>query len=167
MRTGLIVFFLMSIGIATCALAKEKYREAINAGSIGDLEKVSASVRKDMQPGGRYEYVSPAEKKTVDTKLTEMASLLQRDGSVKTMPQDQKLQLFNAQEAVNSILQRRDNDRVICKSEAPVGSHIPVTTCHTYRQEQEARNGAMRQMHEAARVQCVSSAAYPNRCGGS
>ena len=118
MRTGLIVFFLMSIGIATCAMAEEKYREAINASSLGDLEKVSASVRKDMQPGGRYEYVSPAEQKTVDTKLTEMAALLQQDGSVATMPQDQKIQLFNAQEAVNSILQRRDKDRVICQSEA-------------------------------------------------
>ena len=50
-----------------------------------------------------------------------------------------KAKLFNEQEVVNSILTRRDRDRVICKNEAPIGSHIPVTTCHTYGQEVEAR----------------------------
>ena len=161
MKTKLMAFFLMSISVATCAMAKEKYREAVNAGSLGDLEKVSASVRKDMQPGGRYEYVSPAEKKKVDTKLTEMTALLQRDGSVATMTQDQKIQLFNAQEVVNSILQRRDKDRVICQSEAPVGSHIPVTTCHTYGQEQEVHKSAMRLMREASSLQCAGA-----KCNG-
>ncbi|MET0229362.1 MAG: hypothetical protein ABW186_00355 [Rhodanobacteraceae bacterium] len=81
-------------------------------------------------------------------------------GSVATMKEDQKIALFNAQETVNSILTLRDRDRVICRKEAPVGSHIPVTSCHSYAQEVEAREGTKKQLDEWGRAPCK------DHCGG-
>jgi len=37
-----------------------------------------------------------------------------------------------AQEEVNGILHHNDNNRLVCEHVAPVGSHLPVTTCRTY-----------------------------------
>ena len=65
----------------------------------------------------------------------------QSGGAVANMKEEQKIALFNAQETVNSILTLRDRDRVICKKEAPVGSHIPRDVVPTYGQEIEAREG--------------------------
>jgi predicted secreted protein len=146
-------------------VAKEKYHEAVNAGSLEELEKVSASVRKDMESGGRYEYVSPTERQKVDQKLTEMETLLQHNGPAE-LKEREKIQLFNAQEVVNSILAHRDRDRVICKSEAPIGSHIPVTTCHTYAQEVEARKGAQRFFDDVSKPQCSGGTGAGFSCGG-
>jgi hypothetical protein len=39
--------------------------------------------------------------------------------------------MFNAQQEVNAILSKRDGERLICKSERPVGSNIPIKTCRT------------------------------------
>jgi hypothetical protein len=138
------------------AAARENYKETgIKADTKEAYAAVAADVRSEMEGGGRYEYVKPDERKTVDAKLTEMSALFEQSGSVANMKEDQKIALFNAQETVNSILTKRDRDRVICKKEAPIGSHIPVTTCHTYGQEEDARLATRKQLSDWKQAPCV------------
>jgi hypothetical protein len=75
-----------------------------------------------------------------------------------TALQKHRYALFNAKETVNSIPTPRD--RVICRKEAPVGSQIPVTSCHSYAQEVEAREGTKKQLDEWGRAPCK------DHCGG-
>ena len=146
---------------ASAAIATENYKEkSFNADTREKFEEVATGIREDMEEGGRYEHVKPDERKVVEQKLTEIDGLFAESGSIATMKQDTKIKLYNAQEVVNSILTKRDRDRVICKSEAPVGSHIPVTTCHTYGQQQDAHNQTQKQMADWGRPLCVGS------CGG-
>lgn len=155
---------MASVCVCGLAFAKEHYREgSVKADTKEAFETLAASVRRDMQPGGKYEYIKPDEAKTVEKKLGEMDKLFEDSGAVANMKEDQKIALFNAQETVNSILTLRDRDRVICKKEAPVGSHIPVTTCHTYGQEVEAREGSKKLMDDWGRPLCVGSNLA---CGG-
>ncbi len=84
-----------------------------------------------------------------------MTALFQNRGSVDKMSEPQKVELFNSQEVVNSILTKRDSDRVICENRIPVGSHIPKTSCHTYGQEQETRLGTDREMVKFQMMQCI------------
>jgi hypothetical protein len=150
----LLAFFLM-LG-AAIASGKENYHEkALNADTRAKFAEIAANVRNEMRAGGRYEYVKPDERKTIDRKLSEMESLFDQNESIQSMQQDTKVKLFNAQEVVNSILTRRDRDRVICKNEPPLGSHIPVTSCHTYGQEEEARRGTQEQLNEWMRRGCA------------
>jgi hypothetical protein len=146
----------LALAVATPeAIAKENYHEkALNADTRDKFEAVASDVRKEMEPGGRYEYIKPEERQTVDRKLSEMEALLSAS-DVAAMKQDDKIKLFNAQEIVNSILTRRDSDRVICKNETKVGSHIPTTNCHTYGQEEEARRGTHNQLDEWLRRGCA------------
>jgi len=144
-----------SVVAVSMAGAKENYHEkTINADTKEKFVEVATDVRQEMQAGGRYEYVKADERKTIDQKFTEMEALFNENGSVQNMKQDTKVKLFNDQEVVNSILTHRDRDRVICKNEAPVGSHIPVTSCHTYGQEEEAREGTHNQLDEWKRSAC-------------
>lgn len=152
---------LLALTLSTTVLgafAKENYHEKkVNADTQEKFEQVAAGIRDEMQHGGRYEFVKPDERKTVDQKLAEINALFAENGSLENMKQDTKIKLFNAQEVVNSILTKRDRDRVICKNEAPVGSHIPVTSCHTYGQEEEARLGTHNQLDEWKRLGCANA----------
>ena len=140
--------------------AKENYKEkAFNADSRDKFEAVAADVRRQMENGGRYQYVKPEERAKVDAALAEMTAIFAANDSVASMPEPTKIRLFNDQEVVNSILTQRDSERVICKKEAPVGSHIPITSCHTYAQEVEAREGTKKQMNEWGRSTCSATTA--------
>jgi len=146
------------------ASAKENYKEnAFNADTRDKFESVSSNVRKELEEGGRYEYVKPEERRQIEQKLTDMAAAFNESGSVQTMKEDTKIKLFNDQEVVNSILTKRDRDRVICKKNAPIGSHIPVTSCHTYGQEEDARRGSRNEMEKWHQAPCMAapSAASP------
>jgi len=161
MKSSVWLLSLAAIIAATASFAKENYREkAVNADDKEAFATVAESVRKGMEDGGRYEYVKPEERTKVDQKLTEMGALFDKDGSVQAMNEDTKVKLFNAQEVVNSILTLRDRDRVICKKQAPIGSHIPIVSCHTYGQEQDAHDQTRNQLDQWKRAQCVGD------CGG-
>lgn len=138
------------------AVAKENYHEkTLNADTREKFQAVAESVRNEMQPGGRYEYVKTQERATIERSLAEMDALFAATGGVENMKQDDKVKLFNEQEIVNSILTRRDRDRVICEDKPKLGSHVRTTNCHTYGQEEEARRGSQDTMGEWTRRGCA------------
>jgi hypothetical protein len=146
----------LSTGFAGIAAAKEHYREnSVKADTKDVFDQLVDNVRREMVPGGKYEFIKPDEKPKVDAALNQMTKLFEEHDTVAAMTQDQKVALFNAQETVNSILTLRNRDRVICKNAPPLGSHIPQTSCHTYAQEVEARQGAQKMMDDWGRPLCV------------
>jgi hypothetical protein len=150
---------------ATSVPAKENYKEQnFNADTKEKFDLVSTNVREAMKPGGRYEYVKPAERSTIEQKLSQMDALFKQSPNVAEMSQQTKIDLFNDQEVVNSILTQRDSERVICTKAAPIGSHIPITTCHTYGQEQDAHNNSEKVKDTWTRTQCGDLS--KGACGG-
>jgi hypothetical protein len=122
---------LAAVAVSMPVFAADKVSPAVNASSKEAFETVSTWVRKQMDEGGRYSYVTSSEKSTVNAELDGMGKLLQQNGDVEHMNSAQKTQMFNSQEQVNAILAKRDNDRLICKNEKPIGSNIPTKTCQT------------------------------------
>jgi hypothetical protein len=170
MKPVMLAAAALSIALCGVAGAKENYKEkAFNADTADKFQATADSVRKEMEAGGRYQYVKPDERTKVDKALAEMSQLFAANNSVAAMSQDTKVKLFNDQETVNAILQQRDGERVICKNQAPIGSHIPVTSCHTYAQEVEARDGTKKQMSQWSQGACGATAASANagKLGGA
>lgn len=156
-----VLLFLLALVAASSIAAKENYKEkAVKADTKEAFTEVATTVRDEMENGGRYEYVKPKERVQVEQNLDVMGTLFDEYGTVQAMKEDAKIKLFNAQEVVNSILTLRDRDRVICKKEAPIGSHIPIVSCHTYGQEQEAQVATRNQMEDWKRGPCIGD------CGG-
>lgn len=131
MKAGFAIAILMSTLFSLPAFADDKPQAAVNASNKDDFQTVSGWVSKQMEPGGRYSYVTSRERARVKADLDGMDRLFQEHGDVAHMQDADKTQMFNHQEEVNAILAKRDNDRLICKNEMPIGSHIPVKTCQT------------------------------------
>ncbi|MEO5560709.1 MAG: hypothetical protein ABIO49_12420 [Dokdonella sp.] len=155
MKPEILLGSLIVAIAAVSVSAKNNYHEVINAETPDAFEQKAAMVHTEMEAGGRYEFVKPDERKTLDVKFTEMEELLKQNGSVQNMKQNQKVQLFNAQEVINAILTKRDSDRVICENFVPIGSHIPKTKCHTYGQAEEARRETVHTMNAWDHRGCV------------
>lgn len=128
MKKLITLALVLSLPVFHAAFAKEK---VFNVDTRESLAADSQNIRSEMRKGGRYEFVQTKERGQVDDALAEMGALFDRYGSIGAMNQDAKIKLFNDQELVNAILTRRD-ERIVCKNEAPLGSHIRVTTCHAH-----------------------------------
>ncbi|HVX04692.1 MAG TPA: hypothetical protein VHA71_06175 [Rhodanobacteraceae bacterium] len=125
-------------GAATRAGDEDKV--AVRADTRQRFDAVAAAVRKEMSPGGRFEFVSGVDHHTVDQLLADMQALFNQFGAVDKMDADSKIRLFNDQEKINGILTKNDSNRQICTREMPVGTHFPKVVCETYgeiRREQQ------------------------------
>jgi hypothetical protein len=158
MKTTLALAIALSMAILTPCSAKENYHEKqVNAETKEAFTDLAQNVRREMDRGGKYEFVPPDERAKIDKSFAEMTALFDQYGTVSAMNQDTKVKLFNDQEVVNSILTKRDRDRVICQNKAPIGSHIPQTSCHTYAQEVEAHQQTRKQMDDWKVMGCAGS----------
>lgn len=129
-------------GASAAAVPEENGKPVVKADSKENFEAVVAAIHQQMQPGGRWQYVDTNERATIDGSFADMGKLYDQFGSVDKMDQAAKVRLLADQGTVNAILTRKDGDRLICRTELPVGSHLPVKTCRTYSQIQAEQNGA-------------------------
>lgn len=103
-----------------------------------------ASIRKQMESGGRFEFIKPTDKAAVNNDLTNMEAMLQKAGSVGALNTSDKTALFNMQEHLNGLLSRNDSERLVCEHNNPLGSHIPTTTCRTFGEAERQRMASQR-----------------------
>lgn len=121
-------------------------KAVVRADTKENFQAVVAAIQKQMAPGGRWQFVDQGERATIDGNFADMSRLYDQYGSVDKMSPTAKQQLLADQNTVNAILTKRDGDRLICKSEVPVGSHLPIRTCRTYAQIELEQRNAQQQM---------------------
>jgi len=141
---------MLAFGVAHAG----KSNDVIKADTREAFAPVAAEVLKEMNPDGRYAYVKADERAKVEASLADMSKLFEQHDSVDAMDKATKVQLFNDQEVVNSILTLRDRDRLICERGAPTGSRIVTTTCHTYGELQGAQQASRKFMDERLNTPC-------------
>jgi hypothetical protein len=167
MKRSLFVPLMMAAMLPLAvAAAQANVTETTNAGTREKLAQVAEQVHGEMHGGGRFEFVKPAERKTIDAKFAEMDALFARSGSIEGMSADAKIALFNAQETINSILTNRDGDRLICKRAPLIDSHIPRQTCQTYRDQVAKTEVSQKQLLDWQSTVCKGGPLCPSE-GGS
>lgn len=130
--------------------ASSSDKAIVKADTKENFEAVVAAIHKQMQPGGRWQYIKPKERATIDGSFADMTTLYDKFGSVAKMDQAARQRLLADQTTVNAILTERDGDRLVCRSELPVGSHLPVRTCKTYAQIQAEQQNAREFLRQRA-----------------
>lgn len=140
MKLGIYLSPLL-FAIAQCAFAA-KTEAPLQLKSKADFDSVTAHVRAEMKPDGRFGSLSESERASVEGDLKAMNALFEKTPDVAAMSADDKRALFNAQEAANATLLKRDGDRLICTKEIRSGSHFPVTTCRTAREIERDRDNS-------------------------
>ena len=124
----------------------------LKADNAAEFSTIAVTVQQGMLPGGRFEFVDQKEHDTVTTRLADMQALFDKYGTVAQMEMNRKVQLFNDQEAVNAILTQRDDERLVCTHDAPLGSHIPRTACQTYGEIERTRRGEVQYLSNLKQV---------------
>lgn len=126
----------------TASVPQVDGKPVVKADTKDNFEAVVAAIHQQMQPGGRWQFIDAGERRTMDASFSDMAGLYDKFGSVDKMDQPAKVRLLADQSTVNAILTRKDGDRLVCKSEIPVGSHLPIKRCKTYAQTQLERHNS-------------------------
>ncbi|MEZ5461344.1 hypothetical protein [Dokdonella sp.] len=137
----------LAVGSALVS-AKEPVEQVVVADTPEKFEVLVASVRAEMAPGERYEFLRGKDLETVNMTLDQMTALLTKRGSIAEMSKEELAQMMTYQEKVNGLLAGHADDRLVCTHEKPVGSHIPRTECHTVREIEANRKGIWRQKEE-------------------
>lgn len=97
-----------------------------------DFSEQRAEIEADLADGRTYAEISPADRARVRESLDRMAGLLEGAGSVDELAQEEKVDLFNHQEQVNTLLTRAAEDsRLVCDHSRATGSHHRTTKCQT------------------------------------
>ena len=135
------------------ALPVSEGKPVIAADTKDNFEAVAAAVRQEMQPGGRFAFVSNEGRKTVDGKLIDMAALFNEFGSVDKMDPAAKGRLLGDQNSINAVLARYDSNRRVCWQETPIGTHFPKTVCRTLGEIQNQKNGSQQHLEQMRQIQ--------------
>jgi hypothetical protein len=107
-----------------------------------EFPQLAATLGREMDGGGRFEFVTAAERTAVESALAEMARLLAGHERLDTLSDAERIALHNAQERANAILTRRDGERVVCERRKTVGSNMRQLVCETYAEQQFRTRGA-------------------------
>jgi hypothetical protein len=128
--------------VPTTAVPEENGKPVVKADTADNFQAIVAAIHQQMQPGGRWQYIDKQERATIDGSFADMQTLYDQFGSVDKMDQAARVRLLADQSTVNAILTKKDGDRLICSTQMPVGSHLPVQTCKSYAQIQAEERGA-------------------------
>lgn len=152
------VMFAAALVLTPCAVfvsaahAAPATAKPLMAQTLDAFKQDEARIRKDMQSGGKYGYISSSDKSLVETRLADMQSLLAAHSNASDMPAQDKIALFNAQEEINSILYHNDNDRLVCEHKAKMGTNIATTTCRTYGEMKIEQREAQRYLEKRSQT---------------
>ena len=131
-RCLILLGALLLSGSAFAANSPTTDNKALVGQSLESFNAEAAKIREEMKSGGAYSHIQASDRGRVEARLSEMEKLLSSHAGQGDLRAEDKVHLVNAQEEVNGILHHNDNNRLVCEHVAPVGSHVPVTTCRTF-----------------------------------
>lgn len=124
-----------------------KGKPVVAADNKENFDAIAAAIRQQMQPGGRFAFVTPDGRAKVNAGLDELAKIFSEYGTVDKMSPTALARVNYDQNSINEVLARYDSNRRICHNETPVGSHIPKRVCKTLGEIQQEQNNSQQMMH--------------------
>jgi hypothetical protein len=149
---------LLSLACAVAQADKYDANKVVTAQTKEAFSSQAESVRKEMQNGGRYEFVTPTEHSRVEHRLSEIQNLFDKYTEGTRLQDTKMVELLTAQEEINGILNKRDGDRLICKNEMPTGSHRPVNNCKKFSEIEHSRRQTEKMMSNYGATPCDGKA---------
>lgn len=90
--------------------------------------------------GKTYAEISSDSRQRVIASLDRISGLLGDAQNVNQLPESTKVEVFNEQEKVNTLLtQAHDDSRLVCRREKTTGSNRPTNVCSTVAERRRIR----------------------------
>ena len=112
--------------------------EPVKIASIDEFLAHQDYIRAGIQDGS-YGDIRAEEIELVIERQAELRAVLAGVESVDDLSEEDKIRIWNAQNAINGVLTRSLADTPICRREAVLGSHRQRTVCLTPRQSEKLR----------------------------
>ncbi len=124
-----------SIGTGTEAFSPEKGLDVSRS-----FEAQRQAIVKALADGETYSEIPVQDRQTVKESLDRISGLLGGAQSVDQLSEAARVEVFNQQERVNTLLTRaREDSRMVCTRERKVGSHRTTNSCMTVADRRRAR----------------------------
>lgn len=119
--------------------------ENLDAGKIREQQ---AQIRADAEARrGRYEHLSEQTRQELFAKQDVVDRLTRGLTATTELPEVQRIELFNSLESISAIINRAEDDRLICERVRPVGSNRPTTFCQTVAERRRHREAMQIDVH--------------------
>ena len=124
----------------------------------GSFEVQRSELLEALGKGETYAEIAPADRVRVTEALDKISGLLAGAGSMEQLPEATRVEVFDQQEVVNTILtQAREDSRMICTREKKVGSHRATSSCKTVAGRRRLREETRDQLDTMHRFQMPAS----------
>lgn len=140
--TALLAAILACFPLSVLAQQTNQRTQTITVNNDAEAIRIQqAEFRRDVASGkGRFKDMSKKGKRDFaihqDTVEQLLAGGIQRTTELN---EDDQVKLLNALEAISAILNKAEDDRLVCERKSNIGSNMRVTTCMTVVERREMR----------------------------
>lgn len=149
MKRVTLSLLVVSAALSGAALlvSPASYAEAIVAKSAPTITNMDRGqilswldqLNRDLNDKKAYGHVKDAGRHEIEGSEGIIRNLLGRVKSLDELSEPQRVELFNANEKIISVLNDSEKDRLVCVREYPTGSHRPVVSCMTVAERDHLR----------------------------
>ncbi|MDX1460283.1 MAG: hypothetical protein R3348_04440 [Xanthomonadales bacterium] len=147
-----IAFVVLMLGAAPV------FAEAVRLTAFEEFEKQKSQILEDLNSFTVYKEISGGDMKVVKDTLARMSESLNGVADLSEMREEERAQLFNDQQLVNTILTMAENDsRQVCRRSGRLGTNFKTTTCETVKQRRQRQEADRRAIDSLIRGRPIDS----------
>lgn len=135
--------------VKTMAVALAMFATAAMANDIhpnADAKAILAqqtAIRAEVEQGkGRYKDLAADKRSTLLARQNEVFKLLDGKAAVTDLPERDQVAVFNALETIEAIINKAEDDRMVCERVRPTGSNRVQSLCLTVAERRARREAA-------------------------
>lgn len=126
------------------------------------FEAQRQAIFKALADGETYREIPAQDRQTVKDSLNRISSLLGDAQSADQLQEATKVEVFNEQERVNTLLTKaREDSRLVCTREKKVGSHRATNNCKTVAERRRDMDDSQNALRRNMRSVCVPGSSCP------
>jgi len=141
-----------------CLSASAAMAEAVRLSAVESFEAEKKQILRDLESNTIYREINGGDLRLVRDTLDRMSESLGSVDNLAQMSEAQRVQLFNDQELVNTVLTMAENDsRTVCRRSGKLGTNFKTTTCETVRDRRERQEADRRAIESLIRQRPLDS----------
>jgi hypothetical protein len=153
-------FMKMTAVLFLCATAPVAFSSADKQTmQLQDIREQQTRLQGEIRAGrGAFKEMSEAERGALLSKQERLLLLLQNKQDFDELAVDAKLEVFNTLEQIRSTVAQAEEDRMVCRKDRVMGSHLPQVVCMTAKEERlrrERTRDAIRRGQGCTSSECV------------
>ena len=139
MLRAFLLALALSIPFAT--VAKDQPPEPVVVKDIPTFVEHQMALRADLEGGGKkFAHIKDSSKRELYRAQDRMLDILKGKRTIDDLNEFERVEVYNLQEEIGSILEGAEGDRQVCERSDRMGSHFKEVKCMSKRDRDRARD---------------------------